>query len=193
MNVFSAYPLSPARQTLYQSLGHHLPWDAQEERDRQRMIDLLVCYETCFSRTHFDPGHFTASGFLLAPDRSGLLLIHHKKLNRWLQPGGHALPGEEDPMIVVRREIQEETGIVDLELITPEPFDLDIHRIPPKGGDPAHEHFDVRYLFIVTEPGKIRRCNEETNAILWFGWEQLAKTELDPGIDRVIQKIHRHW
>ncbi|NUN13176.1 MAG: NUDIX hydrolase [Myxococcales bacterium] len=186
------YSLSPARQKLVESLESCRAVDAPEEKDRRRMIHLLVTEAACFDRGHFVPGHFTASGFLLAPDHSGLLLIHHKKLGRWLQPGGHALPNEDDPLEMVKREIEEETGIVDIEVKTPTPFDLDIHRIPAKGNEPAHEHFDIRYLFLVNDPTQVRRCYEETNDIRWFTWDELAATALDPGMMRVVAKVRGH-
>jgi 8-oxo-dGTP pyrophosphatase MutT (NUDIX family) len=77
-------------------------------------------------------------------DADKILLIHHRKLNKWLQPGGHC-DGDTDTLAVAIKEVEEETGVV----IKPNDqviIDLDIHRIPERKGIPAHDHYDVRYL-----------------------------------------------
>ncbi len=99
------------------------------------------------ARTTYAPGHFTASAFVLAPERDALLLILHGKLGLWLQPGGHVDEQDESLLSAARREVREEVGLGELELLEPAPLDVDIHEIPPRKGEPAHQHFDVRFLF----------------------------------------------
>ncbi len=137
------------------------------------MLDLLDAPGDPFRRDRFDPGHFTASAFVLAPDGNALLEVHHVKLGRWLQPGGHVEPGDESLAAAARREVLEETGLGDLapEPGAPEPFDLDIHPIPAHRAEPAHLHFDVRFLF---RSGSVEaRAGPEARAIRWTPLDQV--------------------
>jgi hypothetical protein len=112
----------------------------------------------CFERT-CAPGHITGSAWILSSDRRRVLLTHHRKLGRWLQLGGHA-DGDPDPLRVAMREAREDSdwctssrsGLGGESV----PLDLDIHRIPARGDEPAHLHHDVRYL-LVAAPGQADR------------------------------------
>jgi ADP-ribose pyrophosphatase YjhB (NUDIX family) len=97
----------------------------------------------CCERTLAE-GHFTGSAWLVSADGERVLLTHHRKLGRWLQLGGHA-DGEGDLAAVALREAEEESGLSRL-LVEPEIFDLDRHLIPARGSEPAHWHYDVRFL-----------------------------------------------
>lgn len=118
----------------------------QLERTRTRMLELLAQGPNSLSRHHTEPGHFTASGFVLSPDEGQLLLIRHKKLQLWLQPGGHIEASDRGPLEAAIREVQEETALEDVELLQPL-VDLDVHHIPSRGEEKAHLHFDLRMLF----------------------------------------------
>ncbi|NOY54886.1 MAG: NUDIX domain-containing protein [Actinobacteria bacterium] len=134
-------------------------------------------------RTHFEPGHVTASGFVLSPDRSAVLLVLHRKLGRWLQPGGHIEPDDQDIVAAQRREIEEETGIVDL--CWQGVFDLDVHTFPQRGDDPAHEHFDVRSVFVSDDWGVV--AGDGTDDVRWFRLEEIPRG--DPSITRPVAKL----
>jgi 8-oxo-dGTP pyrophosphatase MutT (NUDIX family) len=113
----------------------------------ERMRQLLIGPGDPFSRRHTEPGHFTASAFVLCPERRRVVLIRHPKLGRWLQPGGHIEPEDGDLAAAARREVSEETGVA-IEGPPGAIFDVDIHDIPANARDAAHQHFDVRYAFI---------------------------------------------
>lgn len=100
-----------------------------------------------FDRESFDPGHVTASAFVLSPDRGAVLLVRHAVLGRWLQPGGHVEPHDPTVVDAARREVAEEVGIA-IPAIEAEIFDVDVHLIPSRNGCPAHLHHDVRFLFL---------------------------------------------
>src|SRR6188474_1130942 len=102
----------------------------------------LLAQEDAFSRRNTQPGHFTASAFVLCPERRRVLLIRHPKLARWMQPGGHVEPDDVDLAAAARREASEETGVV-IEGPYGGIFDVDIHEIPTNAKDAAHQHFDV--------------------------------------------------
>ncbi|CAM5250011.1 NUDIX hydrolase OS=Rhodanobacter lindaniclasticus OX=75310 GN=B1991_17415 PE=4 SV=1 [Rhodanobacter lindaniclasticus] len=116
----------------------------------QGEVAVIAQFES-FTRTHADAferrnriGHFTGSALLVSSDGERVLLMHHRKLDRWLQPGGHA-DGDTDLPRVALREAHEETGIDGLR-VEGGIFDLDRHAIPARGDEPQHWHYDVRYV-----------------------------------------------
>ncbi len=151
------------------------------------MLTLLDSAGDPFSRDHFEPGHFTASGFILSPDGGSVLLILHRKLDRWLQPGGHVDPEDADLFAAACREIHEEVGIGEVEAVDQGVFDLDIHPIPARKTEPAHEHFDVRFL-LRAQSIQITR-NDETHDAAWTRFDDLADRMIDPDEQRVIRKL----
>ena len=152
---------------------------------RSRMLALLGSNADCFRRTCF-PAHFTGSALVVNSDGARALLHHHRKLDKWLPFGGHC-DGDENVLRVARREALEESGIEGLILASPRPFDLDIHSIPPQGVEPAHEHFDVRWMLIAPENAQFRR-SEESLELRWFTPGEMASLVLTPGNQRLLAK-----
>jgi len=181
--------------SLEEILARHRASEAREEADRIRMLE--------FARTHKDPfdraipeGHFTGSGLVMAEDGSVVLLLHHVKLHRWLQPGGHGEPGETRGEQVASREVLEETGLAPrLHADAPRPFDVDIHEIPARKLDPPHEHLDLRYLFTADPRTTLSPEAPEGEGVVlkgpplrWFGVDEALAMDLDPGLKRMIRK-----
>lgn len=133
-------------------------------------------------------GHFTGSAWLV--DRAGtrVLLTHHRKLGRWLQLGGHA-DGDCDLSQVALKEAEEESGLLDLRLADPEPFDLDRHWIPARGEVPGHWHYDVRYLVQATG-SEAFVVSEESLALAWRSIRELPD---DPGADESMRRMAGKW
>jgi 8-oxo-dGTP pyrophosphatase MutT (NUDIX family) len=144
-----------------------------------------------YSRKNFD-GHFTASAFLLDVVRDKVLFLQHKKLKRWLQPGGHIDETDASLLAAAVREVCEETGFqsINLQLVEENIFDLDAHEIPlnPKKDEPAHIHFDIRYLFQVNNGAEIVFNAEEASGMKWLTFDEVGKLE---GFDRIIQKLKK--
>lgn len=132
-------------------------------------------------------GHFTGSAWLVSGDGRRTLLTHHRKLDRWLQPGGHA-DGDMDLAAVALREAQEESGLPELQ-VDPAIFDLDRHWIPDHGSVPGHWHYDVR--FVVRATGSERfTVSAESHALAWRDIAELAD---DAAIDASLRRMARRW
>lgn len=133
-------------------------------------------------------GHFTGSAWVVSADGGRTLLTHHRKLDRWLQPGGHA-DGEADLARVALREAEEETGVPGLRLEDGEIFDLDRHWIPERGEVPGHWHYDVRY---VVRAGTDERfvVTEESHEL---AWREIAAIVADPGMDGSMRRMAVKW
>ena len=125
----------------------YAPRDPREAAFRDRMLALTDTAHP-FERSTFEPGHFTASAFVLSPERNAIAMILHRKLGLWLQPGGHIEPGDGTVLDAARREVQEELGLEELLPASAGLFDVDVHPIPGRPSEPAHEHFDLRVLFV---------------------------------------------
>ena len=130
--------------------------------------------------------HFTGSAFVVSADGHRALLLHHSKLGRWLQPGGHA-DGNADLAAVALREAEEESGLRGL-VVEPAIFDLDRHAIPARGAEPEHWHYDVRFVVRCTGD-ETPRISDESRAFAWRPIDELAGDgSLDPSIRRMAAR-----
>ncbi len=173
-------------------LADHACDDAEERDDLERIREFVAHHENPFDRS-ITEGHLTGSAIIVAEDGRRVLLLHHLKLARWLQPGGHADPGESLGEEVALREAREETSITALRLHpdAPRPLDVDVHRIPARDTEPAHDHLDLRYLVIAAAGAELRHRPEESLDVRWFGWDELTDLHLDPGLVRALRKARR--
>lgn len=179
----------PDSSALRDMLTAYTPADDLEGQYRQRMLELTHAQGDPFSRNHFNPGHFTASAFVLSPDGKDMLLILHGKLGLWLQPGGHVDPDDSDIFAAARREVQEETAMTALEWPqgTPAIFDVDIHTIPARKNDPDHEHFDVRVLFKATT--RDFTAGDDAKDGRWVPLDEISLEISDESVMRAVRKI----
>lgn len=152
------------------------------------MLDLLGT-PSPFDRGQFEPGHFTASAFVQSEDRTRLLLIHHRKLGIWVQPGGHIDAADALVESAALREVAEETGIVGLSSVPgARPlFDVDVHSIPARRSEPAHEHFDVRFHFVASS--MTLSASAEVQDARWVPLERVAAFTHDESVLRAVRKL----
>tara|TARA_B100000029_G_scaffold515641_1_gene623690 strand:+ start:1392 stop:1931 length:540 start_codon:yes stop_codon:yes gene_type:complete len=130
------------------------------------------------------PGHLTASALVIDPVNRNILLLYHKKLKKWLQPGGHA-DGDGDLARVALREATEETGIVGLLLVEP-PIDLDVHKVSPPNED-SHQHYDLRYLILA--PSKADPVgNSESEKLRWVSVSDFSDMQADTSLYRLANR-----
>jgi 8-oxo-dGTP pyrophosphatase MutT (NUDIX family) len=180
-----------AHSGLRQALAAALEEHRRQCPERGSVIDLLIELAASpgdpLSRNQLEPGHFTASAFVLSADGSRLLLIHHPKLRRWLQPGGHIEPEDADCEAAARREVLEETGVAQLELLGSGIFDVDVHAIPARLTEGAHRHFDVRYAFRAQEDGL--RVSSEVEAARWVPLERVVELNPEESLLRPVRRL----
>lgn len=149
------------------------------------MIAFVRAHTDCFER-RLSVGHVTGSACLISADGARALLTHHRKLNLWLQPGGHA-DGDPDVQAVALREAREESGLARIEPVSSEVFDVDVHRIPARPDEPEHVHYDVRFLLRAVGD-ETPRISAESHALRWATAEELAGMEVDDSVRRMAAK-----
>ncbi len=173
-----------------QRLRHQLAAYARrwpdEAAEAARFVELLGDADDPFVRERLQ-GHFTGSAWLVDAAGARVLLTHHRKLDRWLQLGGHA-DGERDLRAVALKEGEEESGLRDL-TVEGGIFDLDRHRIPEHKGVPAHWHYDVRYVVRATA-GEDFVVSDESHALAWRDIREVAE---DASMDASLRRMARKW
>jgi 8-oxo-dGTP pyrophosphatase MutT (NUDIX family) len=152
---------------------------------KDRMLAFLDEHEDAFERS-LTIGHFTASAWITSFDDSQALLMHHAKLNIWVQLGGHA-DGDTDLLAVAVKEAQEESGIMGIEPVSVEIFDIDIHTIPANSKNIAHEHFDVRFIVRVISDEKVIQ-NHESKELRWIDGDIYALPTQERSVVRLFEK-----
>ncbi|MGI9666596.1 MAG: NUDIX hydrolase [Acidimicrobiia bacterium] len=158
-----------------------------DERSHRIAIDALETGRPMWPRSEFVPGHFTASGFVLRPDRTALLLIHHGKLDRWLQPGGHFEVEDETVEVGARREVAEETGLSQIRRMGSSLVRIDAHPIPERGDEPEHIHIDLAMGFIA-DSDEIGPIDEVLDA-RWVPFDQLDAYDTDDAVKRGVATL----
>lgn len=156
-----------------------------------RVRNLLATRDRAFHRDCFEPGHITSSAWIVAKESGSALFTHHRKLARWLQLGGHA-DGETNVLRSALREAQEESGLKGFESLPvgsqAEILDIDVHAIPARGKEPAHEHHDIRFLLSVSEAQPIVHQASESKEVRWFSPAAIARTFEEESILRMARK-----
>lgn len=173
------------RNQLVEALLHYQSSYQEEAPFRTEFLTLLT-QENCYERTHL-PGHLTGSAWIINSTRSHVLLVHHARLNKWMQPGGHA-DGDENILRVALKEAEEETGLKNLKVLSLAPFDIDIHTIPNRPDFPEHLHFDVRFLL----EGDIKEqivVSHESHDVKWIPLKDLEKYTQSRSVIRMKEKL----
>lgn len=178
--------LTPAdpRAPLIRKLARYRPIDEADFATAQRVIDFVSEHPNCFQRSLSD-GHVTGSAWVVDESGRRVLLTHHRKLNLWLQLGGHA-DGDADPLQVALREAREESGISGISPASEKIFDLDIHPIAAHGADPAHVHYDIRFAFRAHDDRFT--VGEESYDLAWIDIDRIADRTREASMLRMAAK-----
>jgi len=173
------------REELTAAFQHYETNFEEEQKFIASFLELLR-HARCFHRNHL-PGHITGSAWIVDESRHYVLLTHHAKLNRWLQPGGHA-DGDENVARVALREAKEETGLKNFSIIHPGIFDIDIHTIPARHDFPEHLHYDVRFLFEANRSEKLI-ITEESHDLKWVHLNDIGQHTDNHSLVRMAKKL----
>ena len=173
------------RQVLLDLLADYRQQQPTESITADELVEFVQSNADCFERSLLC-GHVTGSAWLVSDDNSSVLLTHHKKLDRWLQLGGHA-DGDSDVFSVALREAEEESGLSHIELACPGVFDIDIHTIPARKSEPEHFHYDVRFALRATGDQSFV-VSDESNHLAWVPVTRLAEFVQDESMLRMAAK-----
>jgi 8-oxo-dGTP pyrophosphatase MutT (NUDIX family) len=169
-------------------LGRHRPADAREAEMLELITRFTLANPRCLARSN-EGGHITASAWVLDHARAHALLVFHARLEKWLQPGGHIDAGDADVLSAARRETLEETGLhaqpVHLAI-----FDVDAHPIPGRKREPAHTHYDIRFLLEARRDLK-PVVSPESRDVRWVRLEEVAQLNTDHSVTRLVEKTRR--
>lgn len=176
------------RADLLAALAVYSPSTPEDTASLVRVRRLLASPADPFARQNPE-GHVTGSAIVARPDGSEFLLVHHRKLGRWLQPGGHTEETDASVFDTALREAREETGIPRFGApIGDAILDVDVHAIPAHKKDPAHSHFDVRYLLTSSETAHAESAEDPARPMRWVSLEQGRALGLDASLERALGK-----
>ena len=194
------------RQPLLALLARYGSHFASEVEVVSRIRALVTTRPDCFERT-CRPGHITASAWIVSPDGRQCLLTHHRRLNIWVQLGGHT-DGQCDVLQAALREAREESGIEHLDPRTSDvgragdgpvlPLDVDIHTIPARYDqsgavlEDEHEHHDIRFM-MVADPTAPLRVSSESHDVRWIATSELGRFTKEESVLRMLRKSAAFW
>ena len=165
--------MTPRHLALQRLLSAYEPSTTAEAEHLASILELLTTKRSAFDRDEYQPGHITASAFVVHPSEPAAALMKHRKIGRWLQPGGHVEPDDADIESAARREVSEEVGISRLSSFGV--ADVDVHVFPERGGQPEHLHLDVRIGFVA---GSDRLVDSgESDGVRWAGFDEMQQME----------------
>jgi 8-oxo-dGTP pyrophosphatase MutT (NUDIX family) len=162
--------------------------DPAAEQHRTSILGFLADHDDALHRS-CTRGHLTGSALVVDATGERFVVLHHRKLQRWLQPGGHC-DGDANLAAVALREATEETGLDGLR-VHPVAIDLDVHEVRPPAEGP-HLHLDARYL-VVAPPDADLEGNHESTDIRWVTEADLGELDVDEGTVRMVRHgLDRH-
>jgi 8-oxo-dGTP pyrophosphatase MutT (NUDIX family) len=175
----------------------------QEQSRISQITTFVQEHQDCFDRSCL-LGHITGSALVVSKDLGAVLLTLHRKLDAWLQLGGHS-DGDPCTHQVAMREAQEESGLMGLEFLPfertipehttdeplpPLPFDLDCHLIPARKSEPEHIHYDIRYL-IVADQNQPLIISDESHDLRWFSLAEAKALTSEASMRRQFAKLEQ--
>jgi 8-oxo-dGTP pyrophosphatase MutT (NUDIX family) len=171
------------RADLIERLNDYLRRYPDERATVERFVEFVRNEPRCFARDCWS-GHVTGSAWVTNRAGTHVLLTHHRKLDRWLQLGGHS-DGDADTLRVACREATEESGLK-VEPLGSALFDVDIHPIPARRSDPEHFHYDARYALVALD--EQFRVSAESNALRWVAVDVIETLTSEPSMLRMAEK-----
>jgi len=171
-------------QSCAQAIAGHSPFDPAEAASIAATLAFLEEQSRCWQRDNYG-GHLTTSAWVLNAAKTYVLLTHHRKFNCWLQLGGHVEEGDESLLAAALREAREESGISAIEPLQTPIFDIGHHPINT-AKEPAHVHYDIRYLLIARTMEFV--VSEESHDLAWVPLAEVANISRSTALQRMADK-----
>ncbi len=163
----------------------HQAFNSHEQQMLERIMNFVRTHENAHSRKLL-VGHLTGSAWIIDEDFSHALLLHHGKLNKWLQPGGH-VEDDADMLTAALREAREETG-ANVRAHSEKIFDVDVHEIPARPNEPAHFHYDIRFLLIADKAAPLL-VSSESKDLAWVALHEIEMLTQEESVLRMVRKM----
>lgn len=177
---------------LKEKIERYVPYNEQEEADKQELLRILELNENYFIRENL-AAHFTASGWVISPDRTKTLLAYHNLYNSWAWLGGHA-DGETDLLSVALKEVREESGLTEVFPVSEDIFSLEI--LPVFGHEkkgkyvPSHLHLNVTFLLEADPAAEIHNNPGENSKVGWFDLDDVQRVSTETWfVHRIYNKL----
>ncbi len=178
--------LNEYKKQLLEQLENYKSYDIEEQTSVNIVIDFMK-NNTIVTGKKNTRGHLTGSAFITNKSKTKVLLTHHKKLNLWVQLGGHVDDGE-TVFEAAYREGIEESGLQTLQFHNQEIFDIDVHMIPARKQDKEHYHHDLRYLFFADENDPII-VSDESQDVKWIPLDMIHQYTKETSLIRMVHKL----
>lgn len=176
---------------LYEEISNYVPFDEKERVDKEVILDYIKNNEDVLTRDN-KIAHFTTSGWITNKERNKILMIHHNIYNSWAWVGGHA-DGDEDLLRVVKKEIEEETGLTNVKALQEGIFGLNIitvfNHIKRGTQVNSHLHFDAEFIFEASEEDPIRKKEDENSGVEWIDIDKVVESSTEEHMKPIYQRL----
>lgn len=180
-------------EKIRQWLAAFVPFDEQERADKAK-IEQYLCEEKNLLTRENAKMHFTASAWVLNPDKTKVLMLYHNIYNSWSWSGGHA-DGEGDLLAVALREVREETGLSSLKPVMDAPISAEILAVQPhhKKGKyiSAHLHLNLTFLFHNEKEETLQVCPDENSKVAWFLPDEAVAASTESYMRPIYEKLNK--
>ena len=176
------------RQFILKLLEAYQTDDQAERQMHKDLTQFVQQHDNCFDR-ELAVGHITGSAWLVDKNLGHVFFTHHKKLDKWFQPGGHS-DSNANTLAVAMKEASEESGIEDvfIQPLNDNIFDIDIHTIPARKDEAEHLHYDIRFI-LETDMNHPLNISDESHEIAWIALDDIPKYTNEESIQRMVKKM----
>jgi len=174
-------------------LEKYVPYNEQEENDREMMLKYIDTFEDVLTREN-RMCHFTASSWIVNKERTKILMIYHKIYDSWAWTGGHC-DGDSDMLHVALKEATEETGIENFKVLSDGIYSIEIVSVDGhvKRGKyvPTHLHLNISYLLEADEHDELRIKEDENSGVKWIDISEINNVVSEPKMLPIYEKMNK--
>ncbi|MDO4467163.1 MAG: NUDIX hydrolase [Bacillota bacterium] len=182
------------REIFIQQLQAYIPFNEQEERDRDLILAMVESHEDIFTREN-SVAHITSSAWVTNKEHTKVLMAYHNLYDSWAWLGGHN-DGNEDCLAVAIKEVKEESGIQEVIPVSKQIFSVEVLTVDGhiKKGKyvSSHLHLNVTYLLEADDTLEISNKEDENSAVGWFTLDQAVEKSTEPWFkENVYSKLNK--